>query len=73
MLFKVVTWAFSWVSPMPTESICVIKLQFFFSKSFFLLYGDLSQEPKKAEGKLFFLPYKSMSALTFQVEEGFNR
>lgn len=67
------TWAFSWVSPMHTGKSHVIKLQFFFGKSFFLLYGDVNQEPKKAEGKLFFLPYKSMSTLTFQVEEGFNR
>lgn len=46
---------FSWVSPMYTESIHVIKLVCVFLLLLYLLLQKcLSQEPRKVEGKLFF-------------------
>ena len=54
---------FSWVSPLYARGIHVIRLMFVFLLLTCLLLwgargGNLSQEPGKVKGKLFFLPYK---------------
>ena len=48
--------SFSWISPIYTRGMHVIKLLFVCYYSVFFPRG-LSQEPGRAEGKLFFLPH----------------
>lgn len=61
MLLEVVAWPFrgvaqfSWMSPMATGDIHVIKLVLVFLRLICLLsQGDLSQEPRRVQETLFF-------------------
>lgn len=65
MVFKAVVWVFEevtsffWVSPMYTEGIYAIKLLLdFLLLICLLLKGDLSQEPRRVEGELYFPPLR---------------
>lgn len=64
MVFNVVTWAisgsthFSWVSPIYTGGVHVVKLVFIYLLFISLLLRRVSAtEPRRIEEKLFFFPY----------------